>query len=300
MGKKDMTLTAWKKEYMRVVGLRPLCEATIDEKARCAKYLCHAIGKRKLRKLRPVHIARVMRDVWEQGQQSKARRLLVVARDMLAEAVFAGRLERNPATAVKPLPYHIKRARLSIRHWRQTQAVLATEQTPWRRWLAVLALVTGQRRSDLVKMRFSDVWGGYLHIEQVKTGARIALPLDLRLRAIGMSLGDVIEKCREYGRPGETLLRKSTGAALCASSLSKAFAAAFTQAVRWKHPELTVPSLAEIRSLSERLYSAQGVDTQTLLGHKRPATTALYHDDRGLGRAEGRWRKLSLRRKRRS
>jgi integrase len=299
MGKR-VTLSAWRKEYLRIVELRPLAEVTVEEKRRCAKLLCREIGKRKLHKVRPVHIARVMMPVWDRGQQSKARRILVVARDMFAEAVFAGYLERNPASAVKPLPYRIKRARLSIRHFRLTQAALASEETPWRRLLAVLALVTGQRRSDLVRMKFSDVWSGYLHIEQVKTGARIALPLELRLRAIGITLGDVIEQCREYEPPGATLLRKSTGAALTGSSLSKAFAAAFARTVRWKRDDLTVPSLAEIRSLSERLYSAQGIDTQTLLGHKRPATTAIYHDDRGLSRSEGRWRKLSLRSKRRS
>jgi len=295
MGKKDITLQEWRHEYMRVVGMRSLAGVTVDEKRRCAKLLCREIGKKKLHKVRPVHIAHVMRDIWERGQQSKARRILVVARDMLSEAISTGYLDRNPAAVVKPLPYHIRRARLSICHWRRTQAMLTTESAPWRRMLAVLALITAQRRSDLIKMRFDDVWSGYLHIEQVKTGARIALPLDLRLRALGMTLGEVIEQCREYDPPGETLLRKSTGAPLTASSLSKAFASAFSQAVRWNRPELSVPSLAEIRSLSERLYSAQGIDTQTLLGHKRPTTTAIYHDDRGLSKAEGRWRKLSLR-----
>ncbi|MDR1853493.1 MAG: tyrosine-type recombinase/integrase [Azoarcus sp.] len=301
MSKKDMTMRKWRREYMRIVRLRNLAAATLDERAKCSKDLCRAIGPdRRLRKVRPVHVAQAMRAVWEAGQQSRAQRLLVVARDMFAEAVSAGALDKNPAMHVKPLPYHVRRARLSIRHWRRTQAVLAGERAKWRRLLAVLALVTGQRRSDLVKMRFADVWGGYLHVEQVKTGARIALPLDLKLRAIKMTLGDVIELCRAYEPPGETLLRKSTGAPVSVGMLSKAFTSAFALAVkRWRHPEHTTPSLAECRSLSERLYSSQGIDTQTLLGHKRPATTALYHDDRGLSRAEGRWRHLSLRRRRR-
>jgi len=300
MGKKDITLKAWRKEYMRIVRMRQIATSTVDEKARCARLLCLEIGDKKLRKIRPVHIASVMRAVWERGEQSKARRVLVTARDMLAEAVFAGKLERNPAAAVKPLPYKVKRGRLSIKHWRQTQAALSIEGEPWRRLLAVLALATAQRRSDLARMRFNDVWGGYLHVEQVKTGARIALPLELRLRAIGMTLREIIDLCRAYSPPGEHLLRKSTGAPLTPSSLSKAFAAAFASTVRWKRTDLTVPSLAEIRSLSERLYSAQGIDTQTLLGHKRPATTAIYHDDRGLSRSEGWWKKLSLKRRRKA
>jgi integrase len=45
-----------------------------------------------------------------------------------------------------------------------------------------------------------------------------------------------------------------------------------------KHP----PTPHEVRSLSARLYKAEGrVNPQELLGHKDPATTAIYTDGRG-------------------
>lgn len=34
----------------------------------------------------------------------------------------------------------------------------------------LLALMTGQRLSDICKMQFSDIRDGYLHVEQQKTG----------------------------------------------------------------------------------------------------------------------------------
>ncbi|WP_346775673.1 hypothetical protein [Erwinia sp. JH02] len=43
----------------------------------------------------------------------------------------------------------------------------------------------------------------------------------------------------------------------------------------------TPPSFNEQRSLSERLYRDQGIDTQTLLGHKSRSMTDKYNDDRG-------------------
>ena len=43
----------------------------------------------------------------------------------------------------------------------------------------------------------------------------------------------------------------------------------------------TPATFHEQRSLAERLYEAQGIDTQKLLGHKSPNQTARYHDDRG-------------------
>lgn len=294
MGKKHITVSKLRREYLRLIALRDIEVSTRAEKARNMRTLCAEIGKRQLRKIRPAHIARAVRAIWETGHHSRARRVLVTARDMFSEAVSAGYIDSNPAVFVDPLPYRVRRARLSLRHWRQTQAVLAVANVPWRRVLAVLALATGQRRSDLARMRFDDVWGGYLHVEQVKTGARIALPLDLHLRAIGATLHDVIEQCRQYDPPGETLLRKRSGAGLSVSSLTKAFKVAFDAAVLWDRADHTAPSLAEIRSLAARLYGAQGVDTQTLLGHKNRATTAIYHDDRGLSREEGHWRKLKL------
>ena len=52
------------------------------------------------------------------------------------------------------------------------------------------------------------------------------------------------------------------------------------------------PSLHECRSLSERLYRAQGIDTRTLLGHKRQQMTDVYNDLRGLDAGE--WKTLIL------
>lgn len=45
--------------------------------------------------------------------------------------------------------------------------------------------------------------------------------------------------------------------------------------------EGTPATFHEQRSLAERLYDAQGIDTQKLLGHRSPQQTAKYHDDRG-------------------
>lgn len=50
----------------------------------------------------------------------------------------------------------------------------------------------------------------------------------------------------------------------------------------------TPASFHEQRSLAERLYEAQGIDTEKLLGHKSPNQTAHYHVDRGKD-----WKKIS-------
>jgi integrase len=290
-----MKLGKWVQRYLEIASLRDLKPSTLAEKRRCALLLRDSIGKgKKLGKVRAAHVARAARAVWETGEKTKARRVLSVARDLFGEAVANGRLDANPARHVKALPVKVRRSRLSLPDWQRTQAALIEEACPWRRSFALLALVTGQRRSDLVRMRFADVWDNHLHVVQAKTGERIALPLALRLHAIGVSLGEVIRQCRAVGVPGDALLRKSTGATISGASLTRAWATAYRGVSGDMPPGRDAPSLAEIRSLSARLYCGEGIDAQILLGHRKAATTALYLDDRGLTTESGAWRTLLI------
>jgi integrase len=174
---------------------------------------------------------------------------------------------------------------------------------PWVRAMLLLALHTGQRRADLAKMKFTDVVDGHLRVEQQKKarkliGARVAIPLSLRLEATGMALGDVIELCRGIGSPGDTLLRKVSGGAIEMSSLSARFRD-YIVAVCGEdaYKQFEWPSLHEVRSLSARTYIAEGMEpatVQTLLGHKHAEMTKVYLDDRGLTEAE--WKTVDAQR----
>ena len=172
--------------------------------------------------------------------------------------------------------------------------------------MLLLAISCGQRRGDLAKMRFDDVVTDaagekYLRIEQQKEagkgfGARVEIPLRLRLDAIGMSLGDVIEHCRQSAAPGPTLLRKAGGGSIEESSLSARFAEHIRTVLGGAaHETHEWPSLHEVRSLSARLYIEQGFPmetVQTLLGHKHAEMTSLYVDDRGL--SADRWKRVAV------
>lgn len=57
----------------------------------------------------------------------------------------------------------------------------------------MLALVTGQRRSDIAVMKKSNVKRNPLLINQYKAGAKIALPVKLECKKMGMSLRDIID-----------------------------------------------------------------------------------------------------------
>jgi len=285
------TLREWAAVYEQIIAARPLVMRTLSGRRNYVKYIVDALGDRSMRDIRPHHIALLVRDIYSRYPQT-ARRVLMEMRDMFDESINYGWLHRNPAVEIKPLRSPVKRQRLSFELWQKIHERALHHRPAWPGHMLVLALVTGQRRADLQKMRFEDVWDGYLHIEQQKTGERIALPLALRLDAIGVTLGQAIDACRDYATQGPTLLRKSRGMPLGLETLSVRFCELRNEVLSLPDDPKQAPSLHECRSLSERLYRVQGIDTRTLLGHKRQSMTDMYNDDRGLGR--GQWRVLQL------
>lgn len=207
--------------------------------------------------------------------------------DMFKEAQYAGEVPPgfNPALATRKISFKIKRGRLELEQWRLI--FNAAESWPhYAQSSLLLALVTGQRPGDVIKMKFSDVWDDYLHIEQEKTGHKIALPLSLYCDAVSMSLGDVIEFCRDKTlsphmvHHASSKRRAKAGGQLSKTTISKMFCDLRNEVGIEAEEGKTPPTFYEQRSLAERLYKKQGIDTQMLLGHANAAMTAVYHDDR--------------------
>lgn len=285
------TLGEWLVTYRKAVAERGYHQQTLRNRAASLKHVETTWGEMALRAIRPVDIAAKLK-LWT---PHTARRVLGELRDVYTEAVNNGAAETNPAAHVKPPASPGLRKRLTLD---TLQAMLDLSRASPQRWvhaMLLLALHTGQRRADLAKMRFDDVVDGCLRVEQQKKarkliGARVAIPLSLRLEATGMTLGDVIELCRTIGAPGETMLRKTSGGPIEMSSLSARFRQHIV-AVCGKdaYQRFEWPSLHEVRSLSARTYIAEGMEpatVQTLLGHKHAEMTKVYLDDRGLTEAD--------------
>jgi integrase len=285
------TLADWILTYRTIIGGRGYTDQTIKNRSTSLRFIEDVWGARPVRAIKPHEIAMGLK----QCTPHKAGRILGELRDVFVEAIANGSAESSPAAHVKPPRAPGLRKRLTLKVW---QSMLTLSKAGPQRWLVallLLAMATGQRRGDLVKMRFDDVVDGHLRIEQQKKarkaiGARVAIPLTLRLDATGMTLGEVIEFCRGIGEPGPTLLRKAGGGAIEMSSLSARFHELIVAVLGVEaHKQFEWPSLHEVRSLSARTYITEGMSpatVQTLLGHKHAEMTALYLDDRGLTDAD--------------
>lgn len=289
------TLGEWLDVYEPIIAQREYSAQTVKNKSICVRHIRRLLGAQTMRSLKPHHLTTAVR-AFLPDRAPTAQRLLDELRDVFTEAVANGWADINPALHVRRPAAKVKRQRLTLEQWQQMRTLAAAGSIKWLEPMLLLALVTGQRRADLCKMCFDDVSDGYLHIEQQKKagkahGARVAIPLALRLEVIAMTVGDVIELCRDYAKLGPTMLRKKNGAAFeRPEMLSYRFEECINKIGAW--PQGVRPSLHECRSLAERMYRKQGIDTQTLLGHKSQSMTDRYNDDRGLN--AGKWKRLEL------
>ncbi len=209
-------------------------------------------------------------------------------------AMQLGHVTINVPNLTRPIERECKRARLSVDQWRAVREA-ANGLEPWAGLSMDLAMVTGQRLSDIADMEFkpsetATAWveDGSLWVIQHKRGNKVCIPLTLRLDALGLELGEVVARCRDMVVSRHLLhVRRNNGTSrrgdpVGAHALSTEFAKARKlSGIVWPEGK-TPPTFHEQRSLAAREYTAQGnVDVQALLGHRDAATTAIYGDARG-------------------
>ncbi|MDN8598881.1 site-specific integrase [Citrobacter sp. S2-9] len=288
---KSITTVTWLDRYWKIQEERytsgDIKANTYKQKAKPVALLKERAGMKLISSVDVRDIAQILDEYVSEGQPRMAQVIRSVLIDVFKEAQHYGEVPPgyNPALATKQPRRKITRQRLSLEEWQKIFEI-ADSNHQYMSNAMLLALVTGQRLGDISNMKFSDIWDDHLHIIQEKTGSKIAIPLSLRLNAINWSLRDVVTRCRDYAlSPYLIHFFRSTsqadrGAQVKARTLTMNFSKARDNAgLNWGTG--TPATFHEQRSLSERLYKEQGVNTKVLLGHKSQQQTDLYNDDRG-------------------
>ncbi|MDM2823359.1 site-specific integrase [Citrobacter sp. Cpo100] len=296
---KAITTSTWLDRYQAIQDDRlksgDIRLNTYKQKAKPVSLLRERAGMKLISAVDVRDIAQLLEEYISAGQPRMAQVVRSVLIDVFKEAQHYGEVPPgyNPALATKQPRRKITRQRLSLEEWQKIFDI-ADASHRYMGNAMLLALVTGQRLGDISKMKFSDIWDDHLHVIQEKTGSKIAIPLSLRLNAINWSLRDVVARCRDYAVSPylvhffRTTSQAERGSQVKSNTLTMNFSKARDLAgIDWGRG--SPATFHEQRSLSERLYEAQGVDTQKLLGHKSPNQTARYHDDRGKG-----WAKIKV------
>ncbi|HHP2398055.1 TPA: phage integrase Arm DNA-binding domain-containing protein, partial [Klebsiella pneumoniae] len=288
---KSISTNTWLERYWKIQQERlksgDIKENTVKQKAKPVSLLKERVGMKLISAVNVRDVAQILDEYLAEGQSRMAQVIRSVLIDVFKEAQHAGEVPPgyNPALATKQPRRKVTRQRLTLEEWQKIFDI-ADENHKYMGNAMLLAIVTGQRLGDISRMKFSDIWDDHLHVEQEKTGSKIAIPLALRCNAINWSLRDVISRCRDYAVSPflvhffRTTSQAERGAQVKARTLTMNFSKARDCAnIEWG--EGTPATFHEQRSLSERLYKAQGINTKDLLGHKTQQQTDLYHDDRG-------------------
>lgn len=288
---KEITVGTWLDRYWKIQEERlkegDIRPNTFKQKRKPVDLLRHAFRMKPLPTVDARDIVSILESYKEIGQHRMAQVVRSVLIDVFAEAQQAGEVPPgyNPALATKQPKRKITRQRLSLKEW-QAILELADKHHRYMGNAMLLAVVTGQRLGDISNMQFKDIWDDHLHVVQEKTGMKLAIPLSLRCNAIDWTLKDVVARCRDQIVSPYLLHYTTTtsmanrGTQVKANTLTTNFSKSRDKAaINWG--DGTPATFHEQRSLSERLYKEQGINTQLLLGHKSQKQTDRYHDDRG-------------------
>lgn len=268
------SINEWLLEYNIILSSYPIQEKTLKNRTVLIRWISKHIGDKPIGLIKPYEIALAIKTEYK-NSPAKAKRLLIEVKNMFTEAIIYGWIDRNPAAHLKAQSAPVLRERLTLKEWN----IILEESLTGQKWITILiqlALITGQRRSDLLNIKYSDIIDGNLQITQQKSRNKISIPLNLRLECIDKSLGELVPESKFYAIPGDNVIRKSNGYPPSLAQLSQSFTALVKRTINKN------TTLHECRSLSERLYRSQGLNTRLLLGHKRQDTTDLYNDSRGI------------------
>ena len=276
------------------------------------KLLSEEMGNLTVNSITAKHISVIIEKVYAEGKHRSAQVLRSTLIEIFKEAKAKGHFpdtRDNPALITRmPGKVKVKRSRLQLNEF-NSLLDHSDKFDPWLKHSLLLAILTGQAREDLSLAQFqrkkdwylmhedfmkekSDVMpysfveDGYYYATRQKTGALIKIPLSLRLEVLDLSLGDLIQQCKDNINSKYILhhtkrrTKSELGDPIHKDTLSRRFSdLRESTLLKWDAP--SPPTFHEIRSLAERLYNAQGINTQNLLGHKSQKTTDRYHDLRG-------------------
>ena len=112
-----------------------------------------------------------------QSRPGRGKMAMVVMSNVFRYCYDRGIVTHNPAERIK------FRKSEPIKRWEESEIALFLDKAPpTMRSAMLLALYTGQRVSDLVRIKWSDYDGQFIHLKQKKTGKELTIPVHPKLK----------------------------------------------------------------------------------------------------------------------
>lgn len=287
-GANGRALGLWLDEYLAIIEKKQFAAATMRYRRHMIRTIRAEFGGEIIDRITTRKIADFLKRYADQGKAQTAKHIRSVMMDVFREAQAAGWVSANPVSITKAPSEATVRERLSLDAFKLIYEA-SKKLDPWMARALELAIVTGQRREDIISAQFSDFHDGFWWIipqKTMKRGAKNKIPLTLRNDAIGLTLGEVVKRCRDLV-VSKYLIHHThkqnkvqPGSQVGGGSVARVFSLLRDKTgLEWESP----PTFHECRSLAARLYTEQNGEgfAQLLLGHKNAKTTEIYKDVRG-------------------
>ena len=165
-------------DYQDSPEWRALATSTSNEWLRGLKRVEEAWGRLKVAGLEPHHVLK-LRDQYAETP-AQTNNMLRGLSAMLSWAVPRGWLSVNPVLTVKKL----KGGKGYVPWSWEAICLFEREARPEMWQAAALALYSGQRQGDVMKLRWDCLRDGYIALEQEKTGKELDIPVHDRLAPV--------------------------------------------------------------------------------------------------------------------
>jgi integrase len=166
--------------YLGSRAFAGLAKASQDTYRADLRSLCVEHGNKLLVDLEPRHARGQLAGLSPSVATARLRALRIICR----HAIDAGILDKDPSAGIKP-PKRANADGFTAWSEKSIGAFEAKHAAGTMARLAfALALYTGQRRADLIRMSRADIRDGAIHVVQSKTGAALAIPIHAELAAI--------------------------------------------------------------------------------------------------------------------
>lgn len=268
--------------FEEILPPRELAKATLDLYQVRRRQIESAFPNRDIDSLVLREISELL-DGLTPRASNQLRALLI---DIFQQAAAKGYVQDNPAMLT--IPKIEKKARK--RHTLEGLMQIRTASPAWLQNAIDIALITTQRRDDILAMKFDDVRDGYLYVVQKKT-KRSSDAGYLRMKVTAQLQG-IINRCRDnvpspfliHRRPDRLddnqRKHKTHWTRIEGRYLTRAFQDARAKANPYPHLQpAEQPGFHEIRALAQHLYKKSGKDPQKLAGHSKASTTKNYLAD---------------------
>lgn len=201
-----------------------------------------------------------------------ANRRLTVLRLVFSFAVENQLLDSNPMIGIKPYPPRKRTRLISLEEY----AAIYRQAGPRLKVIMDLCIRTGQRISDVLKIRRADLIEEGIRFKTQKTGSKGIVPWTSELRAIVERAKTLNGNIRSL-----TLLHDRTGKAPSYGTVREQWVKARTAA------GIPDARIHDLRAVAATWAKKQGKNPTTLLFHASPAQTERYLRDKEEPIAEG-------------